>query len=65
MFSFFKKKKIVSHIKLSGVIGNVGKFKEGIQGGAIGPQEDDYYIPDDFNEEDYIDNYFESLEGIN
>ena len=43
----------------------MGKFKEGIQGGAIGPQEDDYYIPDDFNEEDYIDNYFESLEGIN
>ncbi len=30
MFSFFKKKKVVSHIKLSGVIGNVGKFKEGI-----------------------------------
>tara|TARA_B110001450_G_scaffold206758_1_gene196968 strand:+ start:279 stop:1082 length:804 start_codon:yes stop_codon:yes gene_type:complete len=30
MFSFFKKKKIVSHIKLSGVIGNVGKFKEGL-----------------------------------
>jgi len=30
MFSFFKKKKIVSHIKLSGVIGNVGKFKHGI-----------------------------------
>ena len=30
MFSFFKKKKIVSHVKLSGVIGNVGKFKEGI-----------------------------------
>ena len=30
MFSFFKKKKFVSHIKLSGVIGNVGKFKEGI-----------------------------------
>jgi hypothetical protein len=43
----------------------MGKFKEGIQGGGIGPQEDDYYIPDDFNEEDYIDNYFESLEGIN
>ena len=42
----------------------MGKFKEGIQGGGIGPQEDDYYIPDDFNEEDYIDNYFESLEGI-
>ena len=30
MFSFFKKKKIVPHIKLSGVIGNVGKFKQGI-----------------------------------
>ena len=30
MFSIFKKKKIVSHIKLSGVIGNVGKFKQGI-----------------------------------
>ena len=30
MFSFFKKKKIISHIKLSGVIGNVGKFKQGI-----------------------------------
>ena len=30
MFSFLKKKKIVSHIKLSGVIGNVGKFKQGI-----------------------------------
>ena len=43
----------------------MGKFKEGIQGGSIGPQEDDYYVPDDFNEEDYIDNYFESLEGIN
>jgi len=30
MFSIFKKKKTVSHIKLSGVIGNVGKFKQGI-----------------------------------
>ncbi len=30
MFSFLKKKKIVSHVKLSGVIGNVGKFKQGI-----------------------------------
>jgi signal peptide peptidase SppA len=30
MFSFFKKKKIVPHIKLNGVIGNAGKFKEGI-----------------------------------
>jgi len=30
MFSFFKKKKIIPHIKLTGVIGNVGKFKQGI-----------------------------------
>ncbi len=30
MFSFFKKKKIISHIKLTGVIGNAGKFKQGI-----------------------------------
>jgi signal peptide peptidase SppA len=30
MFSFFKKKKIVAHIKLNGVIGNSGKFKQGI-----------------------------------
>ena len=30
MFSFLKKKKIVHNIKLSGVIGNVGKFKQGI-----------------------------------
>ena len=31
MFSFFKKKKIVSHIKLTGIIGNVGKFRQGIE----------------------------------
>ncbi len=31
MFSFFKKKNIVSHIKLTGVIGNVGKFRQGIE----------------------------------
>ena len=30
MLSFLKKKKIIPHIKLSGVIGNVGKFKQGI-----------------------------------
>ena len=30
MLSFFKKKKIVPFIRLSGVIGNVGKFKQGI-----------------------------------
>ena len=31
MFSFFKKKKVISHIRLSGVIGNVGKFRQGIE----------------------------------
>ena len=31
MFSFLKKKKIVSHLRLTGVIGNVGKFKQGIE----------------------------------
>ena len=31
MFSFFKKKKIVSHIRLTGVIGNIGKFRQGIE----------------------------------
>ena len=30
MFSYFKKKKIVAHLKLNGVIGNAGKFKQGI-----------------------------------
>ena len=30
MFSFFKKKKVIPHIKLNGIIGNVGKFKQGI-----------------------------------
>ena len=30
MFSFFKKKKIVAHIKLNGVIGNGGRFKQGL-----------------------------------
>ena len=30
MIRFFKKKKIVPHIKLSGVIGSVGKFRQGI-----------------------------------
>ena len=30
MFSFLKKKKIISHLKLSGVIGNAGKFRQGI-----------------------------------
>ena len=30
MFSFLKKKKIIPHIKLIGIIGNVGKFRQGI-----------------------------------
>ena len=30
MLSFLKKKKIISHLKLSGVIGNAGKFRQGI-----------------------------------
>ena len=30
MFSFFKKKKIIPHIKLIGIIGNTGRFKQGI-----------------------------------
>ena len=30
MFSFFKKKKIIPHVKFQGVIGNVGKFRQGI-----------------------------------
>jgi len=31
MFSILKKKKIVSHIRLTGVIGNIGKFRQGIE----------------------------------
>ena len=30
MFSFFKKKKIIPHIRMSGVIGSAGRFKQGI-----------------------------------
>ena len=30
MLSFFKKKKIIPHIRLTGVIGNAGRFKQGI-----------------------------------
>ena len=30
MLSFFKKKKIVPHIRLTGVIGNAGRFKQGL-----------------------------------
>ena len=31
MFSIFKKKKVVIHLRLTGVIGNVGKFRQGIE----------------------------------
>ena len=30
MFSFFKKKTIIPHIRLSGVIGSAGRFRQGI-----------------------------------
>ena len=30
MFSIFKKKVIVSHVRLTGIIGSAGKFKQGI-----------------------------------
>ena len=30
MFTFLKKKNIIAHIKLNGIIGNAGKFKQGI-----------------------------------
>ena len=37
IFKIFKKKKIVPHIRLSGVIGSVGKFKQGLD--FVGQQE--------------------------
>ena len=37
IFKIFKKKKIVPHIRLSGVIGAVGKFKQGLD--FVGQQE--------------------------
>ena len=30
MFSFFKKKLVIPHVRMSGVIGSVGKFKQGL-----------------------------------
>ena len=30
MFSFLKKKKIIPHVRLTGVIGAAGKFKQGM-----------------------------------
>jgi hypothetical protein len=38
IFKIFKKKKIVPHIRLSGIIGSVGRFKQGIN----------FYYFDDF-----------------
>ena len=37
IFKIFKKKKIVPHVRLSGVIGSVGKFKQGLD--FVGQQE--------------------------
>ena len=31
MFSIFKKKKIVPHVRLTGIIGSAGKFKQGME----------------------------------
>ena len=30
IFKIFRKKKVIPHIRLSGVIGSVGKFKQGL-----------------------------------
>ena len=41
------------------------QFRQGLgsdQGGTA--MDDNYYIPDDFDEELYIENYFDALEGI-
>ena len=41
------------------------QFRQGLgsdQGGTA--MDDNYYIPDDFDEESYIENYFDALEGI-
>ena len=31
MFSFFKKKKVVPHVRLTGIIGSAGRFKQGME----------------------------------
>ena len=31
MFSFLKKKKIIPHVRLTGIIGSAGKFKQGME----------------------------------
>ena len=30
MFSLFKKKTVIPHVRMTGVIGSVGRFKQGI-----------------------------------
>ena len=30
MFSFFKKKVVIPHVRLTGIIGSAGKFKQGM-----------------------------------
>ena len=30
MFSIFKKKPVIPHVRLTGIIGSVGRFKQGI-----------------------------------
>ena len=31
MFSIFKKKKVVPHVRLTGIIGSAGRFKQGME----------------------------------
>ena len=31
MFSFFKKKEVVPHVRLTGIIGSGGRFKQGME----------------------------------
>ncbi len=31
MFSFFRKKIVVPHVRLTGIIGSAGRFKEGME----------------------------------
>ena len=35
MFSFFKKKTIIPHVRLTGVIGSAGRFRQGIDFSGI------------------------------
>ena len=31
MFSFLRKKKVIPHVRLTGIIGSAGKFKQGME----------------------------------